>query len=96
MTSILPLRCFLFLLPNYTHVYEIIMQWIFFYLDKRELLQHEYSQPPILPSPHFRWVVNLCKDLLSDIFWEIGTDRQVCGSSFRFAVANFMQHTPFF
>ena len=24
---------------------------------KREVLQQEYSQPPILPSPHFRWVV---------------------------------------
>ena len=33
------------------------MQW-FSYLDKREVLQQEYSQPPILPSPHFRWVVN--------------------------------------
>ena len=32
------------------------MQW-FSYLDKREVLQQEYSQPPILPSPHFRWVV---------------------------------------
>ena len=27
-------------------------------IDKREVLQQEYSQPPILPSPHFRWVVN--------------------------------------
>ena len=24
-----------------------------------EILQHEYSQPPKLPSPHFWWVVNL-------------------------------------
>ena len=29
----------------------------FSYLDKREVLQWEYSQPPILPSLHFRWVV---------------------------------------
>ena len=28
------------------------------YIDKREVLQQEYSQPPILPSSHFRWVVN--------------------------------------
>ena len=28
-----------------------------FHLDEREVLQQEYSQPPILPSPHFRWVV---------------------------------------
>ena len=47
---ILPLRCFLFLLPNYC----IVIQW-FSYLDKRQALQQEYSQPPILPSPHFRW-----------------------------------------
>ena len=31
---------------------------IFSYIDKREVLQQEYSQPPILPSPHLRWVVN--------------------------------------
>ena len=30
----------------------------FSYLDKRDVFQQEYSQPPILPSPHFRWVVN--------------------------------------
>ena len=35
----------------------IILQW-FSYLEKREVLQQEYSQSPILPSPHFRWVVN--------------------------------------
>ena len=29
----------------------------FSYLDKRELLQQEYSQPSIHPSPHFQWVV---------------------------------------
>ena len=33
------------------------MQW-FSYLDKREVLQQEYSQSQILPTPHFRWVVN--------------------------------------
>ena len=32
------------------------MQW-FSYLDAREVLQQEYSQPPMLPSPHFWWVV---------------------------------------
>ena len=30
---------------------------IFSYIDKREVLQQEYSQPGIVPSPHFRWVV---------------------------------------
>ena len=54
---ILPMRCFLFLLLSYIQVYVITMQ-SFPYLDKREVLQKEYSQPPILPSPHFRWVVN--------------------------------------
>ena len=32
---------------------------LFLYLDKREVLQQEYSQPPILPSSHVRWVVNI-------------------------------------
>ena len=50
------LRCFLFLLPNYISVYVILMQK-FPYLDKRGVLQQEHSQPPILPSPHFQWVV---------------------------------------
>ena len=31
---------------------------IVFIFEKREVLQQEYSQPIILPSPHFRWVVN--------------------------------------
>ena len=53
---VLPLRCFLFLLPHYIYVYAIIMQY-FSYIDKREVLQQEYFQPPILPSPHFWWVV---------------------------------------
>ena len=35
----------------------ISMQY-FSYTDKREVLQHEYFQTLILPSPHFRCVVN--------------------------------------
>ena len=35
----------------------------FSYLDKREVLQQEYSQPLIIPSPHFRWVVNVPQPL---------------------------------
>ena len=31
----------------------------FLHFNKREVLQQEYSQPPILPSPRFLWVVNL-------------------------------------
>ena len=36
-----------------------MMQW-FSYLDKREVLQQEYSQPPILPPPHYWFVVYTC------------------------------------
>ena len=28
------------------------------YFDKRNVVKQEYPQLPILPSPHFRWVVN--------------------------------------
>ena len=31
---------------------------MFSYIDKREVLLQEYSQPSILPSPNFQWVVN--------------------------------------
>ena len=48
---------FLIFTTQLYYYFCIIMHW-FSYLDKREVLQQEYSQPPILPSPHFRWVVN--------------------------------------
>ena len=51
VVQILPLRCFLFLLPIYTHVHAIIMEYLS-HFDKKEVLEQEYSQPPILPSPH--------------------------------------------
>ena len=57
MARILPLRHFLILLSSYIHVYSVTMPY-FSYLHKREVLQHEYSKPSMLPSPHFRWVVN--------------------------------------
>ena len=53
--SVLPLRCFLLLLPNNIHCNAIMQK--FSYVDKREVLQQEYSQPPILPFSHFPWVV---------------------------------------
>ena len=28
-------------------------------------MEHEYSQPPILPSPHFRWVAILLKTIFT-------------------------------
>ena len=46
------------------HIYAIIMHY-FSDFDKREALQQEYSQPSILPSPHFRWVVNVCTNRTS-------------------------------
>ena len=51
------LMCFLFLLQNYFHICAIIIQYLS-YTDMREVLQQEYSQPLILPSPHFLLVVN--------------------------------------
>ena len=42
------------------------MRW-FSYLNKREVLQQEYSQSPILSSPHFRWVVNMYTPLFSSL-----------------------------
>ena len=58
VARVLPLRCFLLLLPNYIHIYANIGQK-FSCFDKREVLQQEYSQPPILLSHQFRWVVNV-------------------------------------
>ena len=45
-----------FYYPTIYQLFCIIMQW-FSYLNKRRVLQQEYSQPPILPSPHFQWVL---------------------------------------
>ena len=56
MATVLHLRC-IFILLDYIHVNAIMMQY-FSYLDKREVLQPEYSQPPILPSPPLWRVVN--------------------------------------
>ena len=58
LAKVLPLRCFLSLLPNHIHVYAITMEY-FTDLDKREVLQQEYFQPPILPSSHFQQVLKL-------------------------------------
>ena len=58
---LLPLRCSLFVLPDFIHICAVIIQK---FLDKREVLQQEYSQLPILPSPHFLWVVNPNRTML--------------------------------
>ena len=41
----------------------------FSYIDKREVLQQEYSKTPILLSPHFWWVVNdhFCSDCSQEV-----------------------------
>ena len=43
-----------------TQLYSYLSNYnaIFAYTGKREVLQQNYSQPPILPSHYFRWVVN--------------------------------------
>ena len=55
---VLPLRCFLFLLPNYTN-----MLVCFFLLaivsDEPEVFLPKYSQTAILHAAHFRRVVKL-------------------------------------
>ena len=38
---VVPLRCFLFLPPNYIHVYAFIVHH--YYVDKRGVLQQEYA-----------------------------------------------------
>ena len=42
------------------------MKWLS-YLDKREVLQQEYSQPRIPPSPKFWWVVKTCFSLNKEL-----------------------------
>ena len=54
---VLPLRCFLFLLLSFIHLYNY--DAMFSYFVKKEVLQQEYSKPPILHSPHLWWLVNV-------------------------------------
>ena len=49
VARVLPLRYFLFLLPNYMHVYAIIMQH-FLDFDERVVLHQEYSPNTPLSS----------------------------------------------
>ena len=76
------LRCFLFLLPNYIHDAIIMQQSL--YIDKREVLQQEYSLPstplsslPMGSNIHFwafwLWFVRIsymCKYKSSDATFE--------------------------
>ena len=72
VAQVLPLRCFLFLLPNYINVHAIIMQYVS-YLDESEVLQQEYSQLTIFPSPYFQWVKKTCIKLPPGSTCEGGT-----------------------
>ena len=49
-------------LSTASEVFLIFNTQLYSYVDKREVLQQEYSQPPTLPSHHFRWVV---KDVIT-------------------------------
>ena len=52
------------------HVYSYLCNYpemFVIYTDKREELQQEYSQHPILPSPHFRWVVTV-RERIGSVF----------------------------
>ena len=55
-------------LSTATEVFLIFTTWLYqcscnydaiAYLEQRGVLQQEYFHPTILPSPHFRWVVNI-------------------------------------
>ena len=59
VASILTLRCFLFLLPNYANI--LVFYFLFALLsfgDEPEVFLSKYSQTVIPHAPHFQWVVN--------------------------------------
>ena len=56
LAKLLPLRCFLFLLPKYVHylcTYNALCKEI----DKKGVLPNKISQSAILHAPYFRRVV---------------------------------------
>ena len=57
---------FIILLSKYILIYAISVQY-FSYIDKMWVLQQEYSQPPVLPYPHFWWVVNCGSNVLTTL-----------------------------
>ena len=56
VTLILPLRCFLFLLPNYINILVFFLFALF--SDEPEVFLPKYSQAVILHAAHFRRVIN--------------------------------------
>ena len=52
----LPLRCFLFLLPNYTNI--LVFYFLFeLFSDEPEVFLAKSAQTAILHAAHFRWIV---------------------------------------
>ena len=72
---ILPLRCFLFLLPNYTNILVCVFLFALF-TDEPEVFIPKYSQTAILHGIHFRRVVvvNLLPDGHADQKWWMQKD----------------------
>ena len=57
VARVLPLRCFLFLLPNYTFFSVFFLFALF--TDEPEVFLPEYSQTAILHAAHFQRVVKI-------------------------------------
>ena len=57
MPRVLPLRCFLFLLTNYTN-FLVCFSLFALVSDDPEVFLPKYPQTAILHAAHFRWVVN--------------------------------------
>ena len=60
MNRVLPLRCFLFVLPNYTNILVGLFLFALF-SDKPEVFLFKYSQTAILHAAHFRRVEKICE-----------------------------------
>ena len=56
MALVLPLRCFFFLLPNYTNILVCFFLFVIFG-DEPEVFLPRYSQTAILHAAHFQRVV---------------------------------------
>ena len=61
-----------------------------------KVLQQEYSQPPIFPSPHFRWVVNTAKTEYNLLHYLLRHLLRQCTEQFMymFPIAHHMRAIP--
>ena len=62
LARVLPLMCFLILLPKYTNIYNVFFLFALF-TDEPEVFLPKYSQTAILHAAHFRRVINSNKPL---------------------------------